>query len=221
MSHKILLPSLFSSLIEVTITQPLDVAKTYRQTKIKLTYNLSTLYSGFIPRALGNIPSRTTFLFTQDLLKADFDPNKLKNKLLIPGISGFAQTLIDTPIENLKMKGIFKLTYYKFYSGFGPHVIRNIIFMLPVFNLKEYAKKKYDSIMVQAIYGASGGIIGSYISHPFDTIKTLIQTNNKNDIKKLKFRDYFRGANIRASMAFINMTISLTVFEFMKEILFV
>ena len=39
-------------------------------------------------------------------------------------------------------------------------------------------------------------------------------------IKDLKLIEYFRGSHLRASMAFINMTISLTVFEYLKEILF-
>ena len=220
MSKEILIPSIISSLVEVVITQPIDVAKTYKQTNTTFTLNFKTLYSGFIPRASGNIPSRTVFLFSQDFLKTELDPTKSLNKIMIPGLSGLAQTLIDTPIENLKMKQIFKLNNVNYYKGFIPHVMRNIVFLVPVFNFKEYGKEHHENALHQALYGAFGGIIGSYISHPLDTIKTLTQTNKKDQIKKLQIKNYFRGAHLRASMAFINMSISLTVFEYLKEILF-
>jgi H+/Cl- antiporter ClcA len=214
MTTQILVPSIISSFIEVVITQPIDVVKTLKQTNQKFSYNFKTLYSGFIPRASGNIPSRTVFLFSQDYLRSELDPKKFQNKILIPSIAGFTQTLIDTPVENLKMKQIFKLHKVNYYKGFLPHVTRNIIFLVPVFNFKEYGKQHHDNALHQAFYGAIGGIIGSYLSHPFDTIKTLVQTN------KEFHNGYFRGSHLRASMAFINMAISLTVFEYLKETLF-
>ena len=214
MSIEILIPSICSSFVEVVVTQPIDVIKTLKQTDNKITFNIKTLYSGFIPRASGNIPSRSIFLFSQDFLKSELDQTKRINKIIIPGLSGFAQTLVDTPIENLKMKQIFKLDKINYYKGFISHLSRNIIFLVPVFNFKEYGKEH------QAFYGAIGGIIGSYISHPLDTIKTLTQTDKKDKIKNLHIKDYFRGAHLRASMAFINMSISLYIFEYLKETLF-
>jgi hypothetical protein len=220
MSKEILIPSIISSFVEVIITQPLDVAKTLKQTGNYIPLNMRILYSGFIPRASGNIPSRSIFLFSQDYLKSKLDQTKNINKFLIPSIAGFTQTLIDTPIENIKMRQIFKLDKINYYRGFIPHLLRNIIFLIPVFNFKEYGKSYHENAIHQALYGAFGGIIGSYFSHPLDTIKTLTQTMNKEKIKELKMKDYFRGSHLRASMAFINMTISLTVFEYIKEILF-
>jgi hypothetical protein len=220
MSKEIIIPSLCSSLVEVVITQPIDVIKTYKQTNNKISFNIKTLYSGFIPRASGNIPSRSIFLFSQDFLKSELEQTKRINKIIIPGLSGFAQTIVDTPIENLKMKQIFKLDKINYYKGFISHLSRNIIFLVPVFNFKEYGKKYHENVLHQALYGAIGGIIGSYISHPLDTIKTLTQTDKKDQIKKLQIKDYFRGAHLRASMAFINMSISLYIFEYLKEILF-
>jgi hypothetical protein len=63
MSKEIIVPSIISSLVEVIVTQPIDVAKTYRQTNTKITYNVATLYSGFIPKASGNIPSIRILFF--------------------------------------------------------------------------------------------------------------------------------------------------------------
>lgn len=220
MSIEILIPSICSSFVEVVVTQPIDVIKTLKQTDNKITFNIKTLYSGFIPRASGNIPSRSIFLFSQDFLKSELDQTKRINKIIIPGLSGFAQTLVDTPIENLKMKQIFKLDKINYYKGFISHLSRNIIFLVPVFNFKEYGKEHHNNALHQALYGAIGGIIGSYISHPLDTIKTLTQTDKKDTIKNLKIGDYFRGVHLRAGMAFINMSISLYIFEYLKETLF-
>jgi hypothetical protein len=212
-------PSIISSIFEVCATQPIDVIKIHYQTNTKVIYSLKELYRGFIPRALGNIPSRTLFLFSQDYYKNAFTQMKLstsKINILVPTLAGFTQTLIDTPIEVIKMNKIMNLNNKFLYTGFIPHVSRNILFLIPVYNLKEYAKNKEYNIIQTALFGSLGGIIGSYISHPLDTIKTLIQTNKTENIKNLLLKDYFRGGHLRASMGMINMFVSLSVFEFIK-----
>ena len=212
----LILPSLVSSFLEVTITQPLDVVKTYKQAnKInQLDYRLSNLYKGFVPRALGNIPSRTVFLFSQDYFKG-YTSDKYK-PLVVPLMSGFCQTLVDTPVEVVKINQIFGQKNKNYYSGFVPHCIRNIIFVGFVFNFKEYGKR-YDSITISSAYGAVGGLLGCYISHPFDTIKTIKQSRATNS-KLNSFSDYMRGSHIRAGMGFVNMFISLSIFELLKQI---
>jgi hypothetical protein len=212
---QLLIPSLFSSILEVTITQPLDVIKTYKQANKlnQLDYRLSNLYKGFIPRALGNIPSRTVFLFSQEYFK-QYTPDKYRS-IIIPVMSGFCQTLVDTPVEVLKINQIFGIQNRNYYSGFLPHCIRNIIFVGFVFNFKEYGKR-YDSITVSSAYGAVGGLLGCYISHPFDTIKTIKQSKITN--KQLNtIWDYMRGSHIRAGMGFINMFVSLSIFEILQN----
>ena len=210
----LVLPSLVSSVLEVTITQPLDVIKTYKQANKlhQLDYRLSNLYKGFLPRALGNIPSRTVFLFSQDYFK-QYTSDKYR-PIVVPLISGFCQTLVDTPVEVLKINQIFGQQNRNYYSGFVPHCIRNIIFVGFVFNFKEYGKR-YDSITISSAYGAVGGLLGCYISHPFDTIKTIKQSN-ATSTKLVGIKEYMRGSHIRAGMGFINMFISLSIFELLK-----
>lgn len=208
-------PSLVSSVLEVTITQPLDVIKTYKQANKlhNLDYRLSNLYKGFIPRAIGNIPSRTVFLFSQDYFK-ELTTEKYR-PIIVPLMSGFCQTLVDTPVEILKINRIFGIQNRNYYSGFVPHCIRNIIFVAFVFNFKEYGKR-YDSITISSTYGAVGGLLGCYISHPFDTMKTIKQSKITNT-KLAGIKDYMRGSHIRAGMGFINMFISLSIFELLKD----
>ena len=193
-----LVPSIISSLIEVVITHPIDVYKTNLQLN-KIT-NLNNIYRGFIQRALGNIPSRSTFLFTSDYLK-----QKKINIFLIPFISGTIQTVVDTPVENLKIRAINNHTNLKLFRGYIPHSARNIIFIGSVITMKE----RYESIYS----GAIGGVIGSYMSHPLDTIKTRIQSYQPY---KFVLKELFIGAHPRAIMAFINMMISLNCYDYLK-----
>ena len=125
-SLSLLYPALVSSIIETSITHPIDVIKIHNQTSQPIIYNFKTLYSGYIPRALGNIPSRTIFLFSQDYLHNYFNTtntndntnscymknyqvSKNSQSIIIPLFAGFVQTLVDTPIENLKMNKVMKM----------------------------------------------------------------------------------------------------------------
>jgi hypothetical protein len=207
-------PALISSVFEVCVTQPIDVMKIHYQTQTPIIYKFKNLYAGFLPRAIGNIPSRTIFLYSQDYFKHYFNDTSYKkySSILVPICAGFSQTLVDTPVEVLKINKVMNVNNKFLYKGFVPHVSRNIIFLAFVYNFRE--KFKSDSIYMNAFYGGLGGVIGSYISHPLDTIKTRIQSNREH--KGLSIKELFKGCHIRASMSMINMCISLTVFELIK-----
>jgi len=216
-----IIPAIMSSVFEVCATQPFDVIKTHYQTNTKVIINFKNLYSGFIPRAIGNIPSRTIFLFSQDFFKNYYSNfSTLKRNIMVPISAGFCQTLVDTPFEILKINKIMNVHNKFLYKGFIPHLSRNIIFLVSVYNFREYSKNKTDNIMIHSMYGGLGGVVGAYLSHPFDTIKTKIQSSNLNSSKKinyiLTFKEYFKGSHIRAGMSMINMVVSLSVFEIFK-----
>ena len=227
----LLYPALISSIIESTLTHPIDVIKIHKQTSQPIIYKFKTLYSGYIPRAVGNIPSRTIFLFSQDYLqhyfsnsnKTKYEISKNMQSIIIPLCAGFTQTLVDTPIEVIKMNQVMKLKNKLLYKGFIPHFCRNFIFVLSVYNFKQLGVGNGvgnslvgNSYLQTAMYGAVGGVIGSYVSHPLDTIKTCIQTNRP--YKHFIMKDYFRGCHLRAGMGMINMFVSLYVFEVMKKL---
>lgn len=213
-----IIPAICSSLFEVCVTQPLDVIKTHHQTNTKVIYTFRNLYSGFIPRAFGNIPSRTTFLYSQDFFKNYYSTKNISNiqkNIIIPISAGFCQTLVDTPFEVLKINKIMNIDNKFLYKGFIPHCTRNILFLISVYNFREYSKKNniQQNIFINSLYGGIGGVFGAYISHPFDTIKTRIQSNQTYNIK---IKDYFRGSHLRASMSMVNMFVSLSMFELFK-----
>ena len=202
-------PALYSSFAEVCLTQPLDVIKTHYQSKTHVIYKFKELYKGFIPRAIGNIPSRSVFLVSQDYLEKQ---KILYSRLLIPIYAGFAQTLVDTPFEVKKINRINNINNSNLYKGFMPHLSRNIIFLMSVYNFKKI--NNTDNILYTGIYGGIGGVFGAYISHPLDTIKTRIQS--KQNIN-YNIKDLMKGCHLRASMSLINMCISITMFELLKN----
>ncbi len=210
--------SLISSVIEVITTHPLDVYKTKYQLNKNYKFNdflnnsFKENYKGFASRFLGVVPIRSTFLFLQDFLnnKIKTKNNYLKDIYVICG-SSLGQTLIDTPIELSKINKINKNDINILsYKGFLPHYARNLIFLASVYEAKKLSTNNYNI----ALYGAFGGLIGSYLSHPFDTLKTFKQSNLPI---KLNYENAFRGANIRAGMGFINMLISLFIYETLKK----
>jgi len=209
----IFIQSLISSLVEVSITQPLDVIKIHYQNSTyqnstQINYTFRNLYKGFVPRSIGNIPSRTIFLYSQDIFTSKLIHNPYKN-YIVPILSGFCQTLVDTPVEVLKINRITNQNEKFLFKGFIPHCSRNIIFLGFVYNFRQ--RFYSDSIINNTLYGSLGGVIGSNISHPLDTIKTRIQSNKP--YKNLLFKELMKGSHLRASISMINMIISLSVFE--------
>jgi hypothetical protein len=207
-----------SSVIEVALTQPFDVIKTVKQNKIKPEYNFRSLYKGFAPRLYGNIPSLSMFLFSQSYLDSKLDMNKFSNKIALPMIAGFTQTIIDNPIEVVKINQIMGLKDYNFMRGFIPHYFKNSILIGSIYHSRKYAENNLHSSYssFNGVIGAIGGLFGTYISHPLDTIKTLQQSNK--DYKKITFRGLLTGIHLRGLMNFISFTVSLTVFDVIKEV---
>ena len=142
--------------------------------------------------------------------------------------AGFCQTLVDTPFEVLKINKIMNIHNKFLYKGFIPHCTRNIIFLISVYNFREYSKKNniQQNIFINSLYGGIGGVFGAYISHPFDTIKTRIQSNQNYKIKdyfngykkgrNAYISSFFIGSHLRASMSMVNMFVSLSMFELFK-----
>jgi hypothetical protein len=209
---------LISSVTEVTITQPIDVIKTLKQNGIKPHYNIRSLYTGFTPRLYGNIPSLSMFLFSQSYLDSHLDMTKFRNKIFLPFIAGFTQTIIDNPIEVVKINQIMGINDYNFVKGFLPHYLKNVILIGSVYHSRKYAEENLhsDYANFNGIIGAIGGLFGTYISHPLDTIKTLQQSNK--DYKKINFKTLLTGIHLRGLMNFLSFTVSLTVFDVIKEV---
>lgn len=221
--------ALFASICEIVIVHPIDVFKIHYQQnsnfkfKTFMNYNFNTKYRGFISRSMGILPMRTTFWVSQDLANKNISlNNSILNYITKSTFVSFAQTLIDCPIENMKIGKInnkkIKFNFKFFYKGFSPNLIRNNIF---AFNVIGFNKLGDEYDCNKFISGSIGGLLGSIISQPFDYIKTLRQSD-KNikfyDIFNIKHKKYFmNGCTARSLVCFMSMGIGSLALDFYND----
>lgn len=247
------------------MTHPLDVLKTDMQNNqfnhhstdklnfsnsirnIYKTHGVFGYYRGVFPRLYGIVPMRFLYWGVQNTLNQKLLTNNEKlhqriGKLTFAGIAGAtAQTLIDNPIEVLKIRiltnntniGAIKIVSdtikSKSFPGFWITYARNIPFAVCT-NIGVHTK--VDSTMNEKfMYGACGGLIGSIVSQPMDFIKTFIQKNKTNDSLHKNTYQYFynimktnpkllwTGGMTRAILGFFNMGIGAIAFHKCKNYL--
>jgi len=235
-----------SGLIEVLLTHPIDLIKTKMQesrlnneiTCIRSTminiYQTKGFYKGVVPRLCGIVPMRLVFWGTQNtinnyILKTRDDRFERLLKLTFSGtVGGFAQTLVDNPIEFLKIRQMTnnKNPYYvkdMFRTGFSATVIRNIQFAVCVnigINFKD------NTLYEKFIYGAMGGFIGGIITQPIDIVKTEFQRhNNKHayrtvwEMIKKKPKTLWVGILPRSVLGFCTMGIGVVSIHKISKVL--
>ena len=187
-----------SGIIEVMCVHPIDYIKTKRQIYIQnsikspFTHFLGNPYKGIVPRILGVAPMRLVFWGVQ---KNTYDTLQITKKYtdyqcsIIAGIiGGSAQTIIDNPIENIKTRQmnnqIVQLKDIKNMPGFRSHLLRNIVFCLPITLLcfNNESKSNINNFFMSSF----SAFIGSILTQPLDYIKTYQQTGNKNTYELIK-----------------------------------
>ena len=233
MNNNIIYSGVISSIIEIGIVHPIDVYKTIYQQNNKYSItkffnsNMSFKYKGFTSRFIGIVPMRTTFWISQDYIRNIINNkkhNKKHNKILesiyIGSFAALCQSIIDTPIEVIKINKINnkKTSIINLYNGFNINLIRNSIFASSVY----YCNSIGDNYNINKfVTGGIGGLIGSIISHPTDYIKTIKQSNinytygqiifNKNFIKNC-----MNGVFARTGVCFISMGIGSYIYNYSK-----
>ncbi len=148
---------------------------------------------------------------------------------IVPGIiAGSLQSIVDGPIESMKVKimtGAKSVKLNQMYDGFSPLLKRNVIFAIPVGISTKYYGTKYPILA-----GALGGFIGSIISQPYDVIKTEMQRHKKEINTKTEleiFREIYKsnpkqllsGVTMRTTMGCINMGIGFFMLDHIYELL--
>ena len=86
------------------------------------------------------------------------------------------------------------------------HLVRNMGFTLSLCSIIQINP---DSLY----YGAVGGLIGSLITHPLDTLKTWYQSGQQNYPVHWNFRNYIQGWKYRCSLNLISMNIGWVIFH--------
>jgi len=218
-----------ASIIEIFIVHPIDVYKTIYQQNNNITLNqfrkkkLNFKYRGFLSRLIGIIPMRTTFWVSQDYAKncMNNSSNILLQSILVGSFASTCQTLIDTPIENIKINRInkTKVVLNNIYRGFNINLLRNNIFASTVYGFNTMGDKYNINKFVS---GSLGGLTGSVISQPIDFVKTILQSNKDITYKDVIFnkqslKNCMNGTTHRASICFISMGIGSSVFYYLND----
>lgn len=227
-----------SGIVEVIMTHPLDFLKTkkqeYIQSDIKTNFYKSllneknlNLYRGVIPRLYGVIPMRFTFWGVQDHTNCYLNKNGIhsyKNDVISGCMAGSFQTLIDNPIEILKIQSIsnkkvsFKEIIFNNY-GFTATLFRNIGFAVCMTTIGTHNKSdnNFNNFCVTAIAGG----VASLITQPLDYVKTQLQrTKTKKPIVKILAeiikenpkKLYVGGLN-RGLLGFFSMGIGFVAYD--------
>tara|TARA_Y100000389_G_C17444908_1_gene510954 strand:+ start:55 stop:822 length:768 start_codon:yes stop_codon:yes gene_type:complete len=235
-----------SGIIEVISTHPIDLIKTKLQeasqkkmvindqkiffyNKYKL-YGMSYMYSGLFPRILGIVPMRFIFWGVQGTSNEYLKQYNMidKNRLILSGIiGGTAQTLVDNPIETMKIQQMtsttnsYKLSKNILFSGFKPTLARNVLFAA-ILNYTVNISPSSENYGTHFLKGAAGGFIGSVITQPLDYIKTEQQRcimNNRSimDIIIKDHKFFMVGTLPRAILGFLNMGIGVSVYNILLK----
>lgn len=226
-----------SGLIEPLISHPIDVAKTMQQAnnttftetmKNMLKGGTRTCYAGIIPKVIGNVPMRGVFWVSlYEFSDATRNHKSTFVKYILPGIcAGFVQTFVDNYIEIIKIALITsnKTTQKKYFIGFPACALRNMIFAGTLTSLT----LQKDKLHINTFQAASlGGFIGSIVTQPLDVVKTIQQSNiNHKDnmikimidlVKNQGLSRLWTGWHYRSIMAFVNMGIGMTVYDFLRD----
>jgi len=192
--------SILSSTLEVCYSHPIDVIKTYKQNSTPLQFNkdLFKVFKKSIGiRILGIVPSRTNFWLGQEFAK-----QYTNNIISIASFSSLCQTIVETPVENVKYSRIYNLPKINIWRGFMPHYLRNNLYLCSFLSISDNDNKIKS--------GLTAGAIGAVITHPIDYIKTRIQCNHILSFKDI-LHNWHHGLGYRTfccstSLAFGNYT---------------
>jgi hypothetical protein len=198
--------SLIAGVVELIVTHPLDYYKNLIQNNYSNPVKRIIINPlvGIKPKIIGLIPMRMSFW-----LGLDYCNSKKYNLVKTSFLMGTSQIIIDYPLEQLKINQIFNSTPKNYLGAVLPHYGRNLLFV----SCFLYSKSKIDNPFVG---GAVGGLVGSIISHPLDSLKTYFQSGQIK-YPQWKLKNYFRGLIPRASICLVSMSIGYGVFTFLKK----
>jgi len=208
-----ILASIISGIVEVIFTHPIDNVKTQIQNNQKNKTKIHITFNGFSTRLIGVVPMRFLFWNSLDYFKTN-NFNVYSSSIL----TAIIQTTIDYPIEQIKTQQIINNKKIRncfqgidIYKASFAHLSRNVIFTT-CFSV--IIQQNLDSFY----YGAFGGLVGSFVTQPLDTLKTWYQSGRKYYPTHWKLKHYMTGWHYRCSGSFISMNIGWVLFHRLKNI---
>lgn len=239
-----------AGIAEVVCTHPIDNLKIKHQEHkllgssmngnqsiwIKENFQIRELYRGLIPRLAGIIPMRFVYWGSQSgfntyLSNPDF--NMGNSKYFYAGaLAGSCQTLIDNPIEVLKVRMItgqrsnfLSTLKQSFKFGFRETLIRNAGFCA-VFNYGLQVSQP-KTLEQKLYYGGISGLTAGILTQPLDVLKTErqrtggSQSSTLNVVTKIYknngLKGFWTGGMMRAALSFSTMGIGSLAFLTLNE----
>ena len=201
-----------SGILESIITYPGDTIKTRLQSKqiFRSAIRLNGIYSGFALKVLTTPITRTLFWGVKSHTSKSCD-----NEYITSSLAGIAQSVLDAPVDKYKIhrqlglehaKAV-KIAFRGYYTSYAVTVVRNTPFAVIYYHLSDRIESGLD-----AIDRACAASIASIVTHPLDTIKTVIQSGNR-----LMFKDLMKGCITRSSVASLNLVIGHYMFDLLRS----
>lgn len=210
-----ILPALGAGIVSTFICNPLDVIRINRQLNIKIEYTFNKLYKG-LNYGIIAIPSFWVIYFPMYKELKDFD----MPKPLASYISCCTASTFTTPFWILRQriqtnKDIPKFSLNNYYRGLISTYIINLNFTIQM-PLYDYLKDKTDNSTTNTFLNTSiSKTVATCVFYPFDTIRAKIR--NGDCIKKINFKDYYRGISIYLIRSIPYHTSVFCTFEFIKK----
>ena len=197
--------SLISSFVEVSVTHPIDYLKTLKQNNnYSFKKFLNNPYKGVSSRFIGVAPMRLIYWNSISFFK-----ERNFSSLQTGVYASSLQTIVDYPIEQIKIRkmvnsnSIFKNSNH--FIGFSTLLARNIGFCVTFVSCVNFIDNDYYS-------GAVGGLLGAFITQPFDSLKTYYQSGNKK-FPKWNLYKYMIGWQHRCLISMLSMNIGWYIFN--------
>ena len=179
---------------------PLLTYKFSLQNKIKLPKNLLGWYRGTIVQSSNVAPITAFQMMSNTFLTNNLIKNreiKYNEKIAIASFSGGLSSILYTPIDLITIqqqiqqkntrrtvKNILRNhNFFTFFKGITPCIIRESIYtggylgIAPVISHSLQKNFEIDKFNTNIISSILTGTCASLITHPFDTAKTVIQSN--------------------------------------------
>jgi hypothetical protein len=207
--------------VETLIQMPLLTYKFCLQNNTKLPRTFSLWYKGAAIQSSTVAPITAFQMMSNTLLTNHFitDNNvTYKEKVTIASISGGFSSLIYSPIDlitiqqqihrqNIRNTTRFILQQYNFttfFKGLSPCIIRESVYtggylgLAPVISHSLQNNLDIDKSKTNLIGSVVTGTLSSLITHPFDTTKTVIQSNLGKNLKLFPtMKDLYNTYGIR------------------------
>lgn len=224
-----------TGLTEVIATNPLFVIKTKIQQNKPWILSPSAYYRGFIPNAIGFMPITAIQVGSNQWIQSNIFNNQATNiqKIGSAFTAGALSSLISCPVERImtiqndqpttKLSKIFlQHMSWRLFMGQLATSLReggfSIFFLAAPLVIKEKLKLyDFDDTASSAIASVTSGIAASFLTQPFDTIKTTQQSSAHplgflKAAQYLGFQGLFKGMLARST----SVVISITLMDWVK-----